>query len=108
MAFARGQKGERMTREEAVNWLINIRADIGQARHSELWHYEHALAEIIDLLETEPEIIIRCKDCIFYSRPRVNNSAWCSECRMAVNEDEYCSRAERRTDDGLNQPTGCD
>lgn len=45
-----------MTREEAVNWLINIRADIGQARHSELWHYEKALAEIIDLLKTAPEV----------------------------------------------------
>ena len=44
-----------MTRAEAVNWLISIRADIGQARHSELWHYEQALADIIDLLETQSE-----------------------------------------------------
>lgn len=44
-----------MTRAEAVNWLINIRADIGQARHSELWNYEQALADIIDLLETQSE-----------------------------------------------------
>ena len=45
-----------MTREEAINWLMNIRIDIGQASHSELWHYEQALADIIDLLETEPEV----------------------------------------------------
>ena len=38
-----------------MNWLISIRADIGQARHSELWHYEQALADIIDLLETQSE-----------------------------------------------------
>ena len=60
------------------------------------------LYEIQDILEglpsAEPEII-RCKDCMYYSRPRVDYCAWCSECRMAVNEDEYCSRAERRTDE---------
>lgn len=44
-----------MTRAEAVNWIINISADIGKAQHSELWHYEQALSEIRDMLETEPE-----------------------------------------------------
>lgn len=44
-----------MTRAEAVNWIINISADIGKTQHSELWHYEQALSEIRDMLETEPE-----------------------------------------------------
>lgn len=44
-----------MTRSEAVNWLINITADIGKAEHSELWHYEQALSEIREILESEPE-----------------------------------------------------
>lgn len=44
-----------MTRGEAVNWLINITADIGKAEHSELWHYEQALSEIREMLESEPE-----------------------------------------------------
>lgn len=43
-----------MTRSEAVNWLINITADIGKAEHSELWHYEQALSEIREILESEP------------------------------------------------------
>lgn len=44
-----------MTRDEAVNWMINISADIGKAEHRELWHYEQALSEIREILESEPE-----------------------------------------------------
>lgn len=62
-----------MTNNQAVNWLINVRADIGKAEYRELWHYEQALAEIIELLEeTERkhgrwefigDQIFRCPEC---------------------------------------------
>ena len=42
-----------MNNREAVNWLINILADIGKVEHSDLWHYEQALTEIKDMLESE-------------------------------------------------------
>jgi len=42
-----------MTNKEAVNWIINLIADIGNAEHSELWHYEQALTEIKEMLESE-------------------------------------------------------
>lgn len=41
-----------MSNKEAVNWLINISADIGKAEHSDLWHYEQALTEIKNMLES--------------------------------------------------------
>jgi len=45
-----------MTNKEAVNWLINITADIGKSEHRDLWHYEQALSEIKEMLESsEPE-----------------------------------------------------
>lgn len=44
-----------MTKGEAINWIINLRAGIGKSEYRELWHYEQALAEIIDLLSAEPE-----------------------------------------------------
>ena len=44
-----------MNNGEAVNWIINISADIGKAEHRELWHYEQALSEIREMLESEPE-----------------------------------------------------
>jgi hypothetical protein len=48
-----------MNNSEAVNWLINIAADIGKIEHQDLWHYEQALSEIREMLEDaqtiEPE-----------------------------------------------------
>ena len=64
-----------MTKGEAVNWIINISADIGKAEHRELWHYEQALSEIREMLESEPEretgtwyfdkntFLVRCSAC---------------------------------------------
>lgn len=45
-----------MTRKEAVNWIINISADIGKAEHRDLWHYEQALSEIKEMLESLPDV----------------------------------------------------
>ena len=50
-----------MTNNEAVNWIINISADIGKAEHRDLWHYEQALAEIREMLETaQPNLQQTC------------------------------------------------
>ena len=51
-----------MNNKEAVNWLINILADIGKAEHSDLWHYEQALTEIKDMLESA-QPVLTCKGC---------------------------------------------
>ena len=40
-----------MTNKEAVNWLINLTADIGKSEHRDLWHYEQTLYEIKEMLE---------------------------------------------------------
>ena len=45
-----------MTKPEAVNWIINLMADIGKSEHSELWHYEQALTEIKEMLESEMQV----------------------------------------------------
>ena len=64
-----------MTHGEAVNWIINMSADIGKAEHRALWHYEQTLGEIKEMLEGEPERkgkwiqddiasnIFRCSEC---------------------------------------------
>ena len=59
-----------MTNNEAVNWIINMSADIGKAEHRDLWHYEQALSEIRDMLEShQPEIAkyinAHCNDTIY-------------------------------------------
>ena len=45
-----------MNNAEAVNWLINITADIGKVEHQDLWHYAQALSEIREMLEDAPTI----------------------------------------------------
>jgi len=50
-----------MTNEDAIKWLENLKQDIGQLRHEDLWHYEQAIYEIIALLEEqETELCDRC------------------------------------------------
>lgn len=52
-----------MTNGEAINWIINLSADIGKAEHSDLWHYEQALSEIREMLESaEPEDTIEMQE----------------------------------------------
>ena len=57
-----------MTNGEAVNWIINISADIGKAEHRDLWHYEQALSEIREMLESaQPEPLTDKEQRIFLS-----------------------------------------
>ena len=91
-----------MNNREAVNWLINISADIGKAEHSDLWHYEQALTEIKNMLEsTQPEII-HCGKCKHYKidHPKANGYHCCYRCHniFPMKETDFCSKAERRTD----------
>ena len=82
-----------MTRGEAVNWIINISADIGKAEHRELWHYEQALSEIREMLESEPE---RKKGKWELCEEKAEESFWvgsrCSECNYwkPMGQWNYC------------------
>lgn len=40
-----------MTNEDAIKWLENLKQDIGQLRHEDLWPYAQAIYEIIELLK---------------------------------------------------------
>ena len=44
-----------MTSEDAIKWLENLKQDIGQLRYKDLWHYEEAIYEIIELLKKDLE-----------------------------------------------------
>ena len=88
-----------MPNGEAVNWLINISADIGKAKHSDLWHYEQALSEIREMLETAQPEIIRCKDC--KHRDPEDKKCDCGhdiQWQLPRQDDWYCADAKRRTE----------
>lgn len=40
-----------MTCEESIKWLKNLYNELGQSQYQGLWHYEQALAQIIELLQ---------------------------------------------------------
>ena len=79
-----------MTRNEAVNWLINVTADIGKIEHRDLWHYEQALSEIKEMLEESADV--RCKDCKHYAgeggRKKMNDLISRQEAIDAIRELE--------------------
>lgn len=67
-----------MTSSEAVKWITNILADIGQPEHSGLWDYEQALSEIKELLESEQ-----------------HHDEWCTDCKEYDKEKHCCPRFNR-------------
>lgn len=65
-----------MTNGEAINWIINISADIGKAEHRDLWHYEQALSEIKEMLESEqPDIPDTNIGCTISKQDAINEIA---------------------------------
>ena len=86
-----------MTNKEAVNWIINITADIGKAEHRDLWHYEQALYEIREILEyaqPEPDIIA-CGDCKHW----ICHDKRCVYWNHGVKPLDWCCYGERRIDE---------
>lgn len=90
-----------MNNAEAVNWLINITADIGKIEHQELWHYEQALSEIREMLENAPTIEPQRKKGHWIRHPEQRNifnskTIECSECHEKYTvqyvEDEWFCR----------------
>lgn len=59
-----------MTLEDAIKWLENLKQDIGQLRHEDLWHYEQAIYEIIALLKKQQKLIDEI------TQRRANNGAF--------------------------------
>lgn len=42
-----------MTLEESIEWLESLKKELGQSQYQGLWHYEQALAETIELLQSD-------------------------------------------------------
>ena len=50
-----------MTREDSIKWLENLYEAMGQSQYQGLWHYEQALAETIELLQSDRIVELPCK-----------------------------------------------
>lgn len=92
-----------------MNDLIERQAAIEALKREEaltrVSGYHRVINAIRDLPSAQPEII-RCKDCKHYTlKPQVNsNYCYIRHCTRSAlissKPDDYCSWAERRTDDG--------
>lgn len=50
-----------MTREESIMWLESLHTTMGQIQYQGLWLYEQALAETIELLQSDRLVELPCK-----------------------------------------------
>lgn len=82
-----------ISRQDAIDALISL---FGFNAEEE---YGSALIETINgLPSAEPEII-RCKDCKDYRRWIDTDICFCDKSEVEVTDNDFCSKAERRTDD---------
>ena len=56
-----------MTNEDAIKWISNLKQDISQFRHEDLWPYAQAIDEVITILKEHQEDVeqnewIKCSD----------------------------------------------
>lgn len=57
-----------MNCKESIKWLENLKNELGQSQYQGLWHYEQALAETIELLQSDRLVELPCKvgDKVYY------------------------------------------
>lgn len=48
-----------MSKSEMIKWLQNLKEDIGQSQHQDLWHYAEMLDEVICTIEVSEDAISR-------------------------------------------------
>ena len=63
--------------KDMIKWLNNLKSDIGQPQHSQLWHY----AEILDVIAKYLESTDRTGEWLVY--PLLDEGRWelaCPEC----------------------------
>lgn len=82
-----------MTKQEAIELLSEMRSRYNCFDESERQFYE-ALSVAIKELSSKLEII-RCEDCYHYP----SEYADCPMIGWARNENDFCSKAERKYDD---------
>lgn len=82
-------------REDAINATRSLTPIIGGGYISK----SEMQWKLMELPSAEPDII-RCKDCKYYYNTSPENIPTANIICFQMHEDDYCSYAERRADDG--------
>lgn len=87
------QEDSGMTKEEKIKWLDNLKKDIGQPQHQELWHYEEVIDKVIESLSAD--MVIRedfeIVDNKLYLNPVCRNckhSSYCNNIPVDENNED--------------------
>ena len=85
--------------DDFTKWKYQL-ADCFGEDYSGVSIVESAIKSLEEYPSAQPELI-RCKDCKHYTPIKRTDRWWCrcEEGLWSSNEDDFCSYAERRTDD---------
>ena len=80
-----------ISRADAINMIYGCEDEFGKVVILRLADY------IMQLPSAEPEVI-HCKDCKYMRRDVIFDQCWCNRSSRVspIDDDEYCSRADRR------------
>lgn len=78
-----------MTREDSIKWLENLKEAMGESQYQGLWHYEQALAETIELLQSDRLVELPCKVGSDFYVLTVNDN-YCFKCKHFY--EDYCEK----------------
>lgn len=89
----------RMTNEDAIRWLDNLKNDIGNPHYEGLWHYAQAIDEICSLLEEqEAELLYRDAKTITHTATKLDD-ATCPSCGNVIRlRYDYCYYCGQKLD----------
>ena len=104
-------EGDCISRQAAVELAMKYCPDDGGAVQCD-GDIRGLLDELENLSSAQPEIV-RCKDCKWYELPSHKITENCvrwmkrNSILLPIKPDDYCSYAERRTDDTTNKGSSC-
>ena len=89
-----------ISRQAAIDAIEHRLAEPAYQHTGEDWYIgmNCAESELYDLPSAQPEII-RCRDCKHWGIHKRLNIPWCREMHIDRGAEDFCSFAERRTDE---------
>ena len=87
-----------MSLKKLVDELMSLNDEALAQRVIDNDDVQWCLSELQDILAADVEPVVRCRDCIYFRRNEVFNSAWCSYYAGATEtaKNGYCYHAIRK------------
>lgn len=88
---------ELITRKNIELALLNKGQHSRRYKLSDIWELNYdEIREVLDDVDADVQPVVRCKDCVYWSSKKTR---YCNMLKGTFQENDYCSYAERRTDE---------